>query len=170
MSKENQSTNFELVGKFHEFYDHDKPHDIQINALTEKPKLVDFRFGLIMSEIDELKDAIAKKNMIEVIDGLGDVAYTVYGMAQALGINLDQAFKIIHESNMTKACETELEAIETIEEYNMKPNFENISVKYRMSTDGKYYIIYNADTGKILKSKNFIEPDFTPLHPLLTKN
>ena len=32
---------------------------------------------------------------------------------------------------------------------------------YKKSKDGKYYIVYNKDSGKILKNRDYKEVDFT---------
>jgi len=41
------------------------------------------------------------------MDALGDIVYVCYGMAASMGLDLHEAFKIIHESNMSKLCLTE---------------------------------------------------------------
>ena len=99
--------------------------------------------------------------MTEVIDALGDILYVVYGAGVTFGINLDEAFRIVHESNMSKLCKNEKEAKESVAYYAEHPDFLNINVKYRLAADGKSYVVYNADTGKILKSKYFMKPDFS---------
>ena len=156
-------TNFESVGQFHEIFGHPKPSTLQKNILIENPKLTQFRLSLIREEFNELIKAVEDNNMVEVMDALGDILYVVYGMGQAFGIDLDRVFKIVHESNMSKLCNNEIEAKETIEYYKTLPGFENIDVRYRPSNDGNYYVIYNAETGKILKSKYFKAPDFSSM-------
>lgn len=156
-------TNFESVGQFHEVFGHPKPSTLQKNIIVENPKLAQFRLSLIQEEFNELKEGVNENNMTEVIDALGDILYVVYGMGQAFGIDLDKAFKIVHESNMSKLCKNETEAMETIEHYKTLPGFENVNVRYRVSSDGSYYVIYNGETGKILKSKYFKLPDFSEM-------
>jgi len=65
---------------------------------------------LIREEIDELEDAIKNKDYKETIDSLGDIVYVCYGLATSMGVDLHKAFKIIHESNMSKLCKTEEQA------------------------------------------------------------
>lgn len=163
MSNNHNLTNFESVGQFHEVFGHPKPSTLQKDILVNNPKLAQFRLDLIEEEVKELNKAVDENNMTEVIDALGDILYVVYGMGHAFGINLDNAFKIVHESNMSKLCNNETQAKETIEYYKTLSGFENVDVRYRLSTDGNYYVIYNAETGKILKSKYFKLPDFTNL-------
>ena len=268
MQTSNEMTNFECVGYFHQVFGHPKHDNLQTNVLVENPKLVQLRINLIKEEIGELARAIKDNDMVEVIDGLGDILYVVYGAGHAFGINLDRffeclcasqivysglygitrksmaksnfercceieshrmprytneiekflderpemahryfgliekefvrfwgacltnnmgeviqslgtllyatysmaycinidmdlAFKIVHESNMTKTCKSEQEAMESVEHYKTEPGFETANVKYRPSQAGPFYVMYNADTGKILKSKYFSKPDFT---------
>lgn len=163
MSDNKQLTNFECVGQFHEIFGHPKPQILQKDILIHDPKLAQFRLNLIKEEFNELINAVEQNNMTEVIDALADILYVVYGMGHAFGIDLDKAFKIVHESNMSKLCKNETEAKDTIEHYKTLPGFENVDVRYRLSTDGKSYVIYNAHTGKILKSKYFKLPDFSSL-------
>lgn len=163
MTSTNNMTNFQSVGQFHEVFGHPKPETLQKDILVENPKLASFRLSLIEEEFSELKQAVAENNMTEVVDALGDILYVVYGMGQAFGIDLDKAFKIVHDSNMSKLCKNEQEAIDTIQHYKTLPGFESVDVRYRPSTCGNYYVIYNGETGKILKSKYFNLPDFSEM-------
>lgn len=158
----NEMTNFERVGEFHTTFGHPKPTTLQ-RDLTADPKLIKLRLDLIREEFNELCEAVKDNDIKEVIDALSDILYVTYGMGQAYGIDLDRAFKIVHASNMSKLCRNEQEAIDTIEHYKTLPGFENVDVKYRLADDGTNYVIYNATTGKTLKSKYFTLPDFTEM-------
>lgn len=57
---------------------------------------------LIAEEYDELLEAEADANLVDLADALGDMAYVVYFKAAAYGINLDAVFAEIHSSNMSK--------------------------------------------------------------------
>ena len=63
------------------------------------------RYDLIKEELDELKEAINQKNMIEVADALTDILYVTYGAGHAFGINLDKCFDEVQKSNMSKLGE-----------------------------------------------------------------
>ena len=58
--------------------------------------------------------------MVETIDALADILYVVYGAGASFGIDLDKAFDIVHRSNMSKLCQTEEDAIETVRIYKEK--------------------------------------------------
>ncbi len=151
-------SNFKKVGEFHDLFEHPKYDKINKDIFDMEPKLVDLRLKLIEEEVGELKEAIEKKNLKEVADALSDILYVVYGAGHAFGINLDKTFEEVHCSNMTKACKTEEEAIKTIEYIKMtQPRYK--LPDYKLSKDKKYYIIYDKETGKILKNMNYHEAD-----------
>ena len=65
-------------------------------------KITSLRYDLIREELDELKDAINKKDIKEVADALTDILYVTYGAGHAFGINLDKCFEEVQNSNMSK--------------------------------------------------------------------
>lgn len=60
----------------------------------------------IEEEVQELKDAWATGDIVEMIDALVDLQYFINGAAIALGIDLEPFFRAVHENNMTKVCHT----------------------------------------------------------------
>ncbi|AYV78335.1 MAG: phosphoribosyl-ATP pyrophosphohydrolase [Edafosvirus sp.] len=155
-------TNFEKVVDFNKSFGvtiHETP---QHNIFTNDPKLVKFRYDLIAEEVSELSDAIKQNNFVEVTDALSDILYVVYGAGASFGIDLDKAFDIVHRSNMSKLCQTEDEAKETVEWYK-KNESRYDSPTYRKSDNGKYWVVYNASTSKILKSINYVPANFDSL-------
>jgi len=91
-------TNSELVEDFMEAMGQ------EVNAIPTFPEeeIQRLRLDLIEEELDELHYAIANKDMVEIADALGDLLYVVYGAGHAFGIDLDECFKEIHASNMSK--------------------------------------------------------------------
>ena len=79
----------------------------EVKEKTEFPneKIIKLRYDLIKEELEELKEAIEKKNMIEIADALTDILYVTYGAGHAFGINLDKCFNEVQESNMSKLGE-----------------------------------------------------------------
>ena len=57
---------------------------------------------MINEELEELKQAISEKNLTEVADALTDILYVTYGAGHAFGIDLDQCFEEVQNSNMSK--------------------------------------------------------------------
>lgn len=158
MDQTNAKTPFEMVGEFHTFFGHPlekKPvHDI----FTKNEKLVDFRLSLIKEELKECEDGCKKNDLVEVADALCDIMYVVLGAGHAFGLDLDKLFVEVHESNMSKLCKSENEAKETVEWYKKnETRYKNPS--YRKSEHGELWVVYDADTSKILKSINFKNPE-----------
>jgi predicted HAD superfamily Cof-like phosphohydrolase len=91
-------TNFESVKKFMETFG----QEIKEKAQFPSDKITSLRHDLIKEELDELKEAIDKKDIIEVADALTDILYVTYGAGHAFGINLDKCFAEVQNSNMSK--------------------------------------------------------------------
>lgn len=153
-------SNFQKVIDFNRQFGvtvHDNP---QPNILDEDPKLVKLRLSLIHEEVKELTDSIAEKNIIEVIDALTDILYVVYGAGASFGLDLDKAFDIVHNSNMSKSCETEQLALETVEWYKKnEPRYDSPSCH----KIGDRWVVFNESTGKVLKSIAYIPADLKEL-------
>ena len=79
----------------------------EVKEKTEFPneKIIKLRYDLIKDELEELKEAIEQKDMIEIADALTDILYVTYGAGHAFGINLDKCFNEVQESNMSKLGE-----------------------------------------------------------------
>ncbi len=91
-------TNFESVRKFMETFG----QEIKEKAGFPDDKIISLRYELIKEELNELKEAIEDKNIKEVADALTDILYVTYGAGHAFGINLDNCFKEVQNSNMSK--------------------------------------------------------------------
>ena len=157
------SSNFEKVLEFNKAFGVTTHTTIQHDIFDKDPKLIQYRLDLILEEVEELKQAIKDKNMTEIIDGVSDCIYVLLGMATACGFNPDHAFSIVHNSNLSKLCETEQDAIITVEKYRSERPQRYDSPAYRLSDDGKHFVVYNQSTMKILKSYKYTPADFTEL-------
>ena len=91
-------TNFEKVGKFMKTFG----QEVKSNSSLSSDKINNLRISLIEEELDELKNAINQKNLLEVADALTDLLYVTYGAGHAFGINLDKCFDEVQKSNMSK--------------------------------------------------------------------
>ena len=65
-------------------------------------KINKLRVSLISEELEEFKEAIKNKDLKEVADALTDILYVTYGAGHAFGINLDNCFDEVQQSNMSK--------------------------------------------------------------------
>ena len=78
--------------------------------VKEKPsfstdKINSLRYNLIKEELEELKEAMENKDLLEVADALTDILYVTYGAGHAFGIDLDKCFEEVQSSNMSKLGE-----------------------------------------------------------------
>ena len=91
-------SNFNSVKKFMQTFG----QEVKKNAQFPDEKIIKLRFELIKEELNELKDAIDKRDIKEVADALTDILYVTYGAGHAFGINLDKCFEEVQNSNMSK--------------------------------------------------------------------
>ena len=91
-------TNFEKVGFFMKTFG----QDVKQSSSFSSEKINALRVSLIKEELDELVEAMNKKDLVEVADALTDILYVTYGAGHAFGINLDECFEEVQNSNMSK--------------------------------------------------------------------
>ena len=91
-------TNFDKVGIFMKTFD----QEVKNHPAFSSEKINNLRYDLIKEELAELKDAMEKKDLLEVADALTDILYVTYGAGHAFGINLDKCFEEVQNSNMSK--------------------------------------------------------------------
>ena len=65
-------------------------------------KINKLRIDLIKEELEELTEAMNNRDLLEVADALTDILYVAYGAGHAFGIDLDQCFNEVQNSNMSK--------------------------------------------------------------------
>ena len=94
-------TNFEKVGLFMKTFG----QEVKTSAGFSSEKINKLRIDLIEEELEELKDAINKKDLKETVDALTDILYVAYGAGHAFGVNLDKCFDEVQNSNMSKLGE-----------------------------------------------------------------
>jgi predicted HAD superfamily Cof-like phosphohydrolase len=68
-------------------------------------RVIWMRVRLIWEEFRELLWAVWKRDMVKTADAITDLLVVVYGMALALGIPIDECFREVHRSNMSKMGE-----------------------------------------------------------------
>ena len=76
--------------------------EVKSKSSFSSDKINDLRYNLVKEELEELKEAIDKKDLVEVADALTDLLYVTYGAGHAFGINLDDCFNEVQNSNMSK--------------------------------------------------------------------
>lgn len=97
---------FDAVEEFNTTFGH---------AVRDTPSLdhddLELRLNIFLEEVDEITEAIYwykdgkvshDEALVEVLDGMADTLVTLYGLAQATGLPVTEAFDIVHQSNMSK--------------------------------------------------------------------
>jgi predicted HAD superfamily Cof-like phosphohydrolase len=121
-------TTLDQVREFHETYG----LPVKMAPDISDPKTNELRINLLAEELEELKEALAAGEVVEVLDALTDLQYVLDGAYLSFGLHdvKDAAFNEVQRSNMSKLGE-----------------------------DGKP--IRRESDGKILKGPNFFEPDLS---------
>jgi predicted HAD superfamily Cof-like phosphohydrolase len=111
----------------------------------------DLRINLMQEELTEIKEAIENNDFVEISDGLCDLMVVLCGsiLEFGLGNRFNELFNEVQRSNMSKACNSEQEALETLLFYKQKDGTEG----YYKEVEGKW-LVYRDDD-KILKSINY---------------
>ncbi len=117
----------------------------------------EFVYNFILEELQEYKEACEKGDIVEVLDALCDITYVSLGngvMLHGLKDKFNDAYAEVQASNMSKACKTEEEAVETVqvrsEQQGEDCHYEKV---------GDFYIVYRTRDRKVMKSVNYFKPD-----------
>ena len=94
-------TNFQKVKIFMQTFG----QEVKSKPSFSSEKINDLRYNLIKEELEELKQAMANRDILEVADALTDILYVTYGAGHAFGIDLDSCFEEVQNSNMSKLGE-----------------------------------------------------------------
>jgi len=151
--------------------------------------LIEHTIELISSLEQRLRDAIqTNKNMNEFNSLLLNILIKVYELVYLINIDLtykkqktfdvNSMFSIVHDSNMSKLCKSEEEAIKTVEFYEQKykiyknmcdmygpksteayDNYVPYDSPYYYSVGQNLFAVKNKSTGKALKSINYTPVD-----------
>ena len=90
--------NFQSVKNFMQIFG----QEVKDKAGFPNEKTIKLRYELIKEELEELDQAIKKKDIKEVADALTDILYVTYGAGHAFGIELNKCFNEVQQSNMSK--------------------------------------------------------------------
>ena len=94
-------SNFNKVKTFMEIFG----QEVKTKPSFSTDKVNNLRYDLIKEELEELKEAMENKDLLEVADALTDILYVTYGAGHAFGIDLDKCFEEVQNSNMSKLGE-----------------------------------------------------------------
>ncbi|HSW76391.1 MAG TPA: hypothetical protein VLG50_05075 [Candidatus Saccharimonadales bacterium] len=117
--------------------------------------------------IKDLLDDIVQQVKNENYDALIHALYNMEIIVEKIGIQRlnhqfkkwYEAFDLIHQNNMSKLCQNEAEAIDTVTSYEGHSIYKHVA--YRQAPDQQHWVVYDQDTGKILKSNLWKPVDLT---------
>ena len=138
----------ESVAEFHETF----KAPILDNPQIPSKERCELRVSLLQEELNELKEAIEKKDITEIADALADLQYVLSGAILEFGLKdkFDDLFAEVQRSNMSKACDTMQEAISTLSHYKQKDGTEG-----RYEKVGDKWVVYRNSDDKVLKSVEY---------------
>lgn len=115
----------------------------------------ELRVSLLQEELNELKQAIADNDIVEIADAFCDLQYVLSGavLEFGLGKKFPALFNEVQRSNMSKACSNQEEAEDTIAFYKEKGEeaFSEIS--------GEKINVHRKSDHKVLKNKYYSPAD-----------
>ena len=117
----------------------------------------EFVINFIQEELDELKEAVKNKDIVEIFDALLDITYVGLGngaLVFGLKDKILAGYAEIQASNLSKACNNEEEAQETVkirsQEQGTDCHYERV---------GDKYVVYRSHDRKVMKSINYFKPN-----------
>ena len=117
-----------------------------------------FVYDFILEELEEYREACERGDIVEVLDALCDIAYVSIGngtMLHGLKSKIWPAYLEVQASNMSKACSSEKEAMETV---RVRTKEQGEECYFEKVEEGRY-IVYRKRDKKVMKSINYFKPD-----------
>lgn len=88
ITKYSGTSTLEKVREFHTIYE--QPIRTNRSLRVEEKKL---RLDLIVEEVKELREAVERRDPVEMFDALGDIDYVTQGAVLTFGLNLTKAYQ-----------------------------------------------------------------------------
>lgn len=117
----------------------------------------DFVINFIQEELDELKEAVKERNIVEIFDALLDITYVGLGngaLVFGLKDKMEDGYAEVQASNMSKICKTEEEAIQTV---MVRSKEQGEECHYKETNGG--FVVYRTRDRKVMKSINYFRPN-----------
>ena len=120
----------------------------------------ELRVSLLAEELDELKEAIAANDLVEIADALCDLQYVLSGavLEFGLGEKFVDLFNEVQRSNMSKACQSLEEAEYTVKFYQDKDGTEA-----EIKEEHGVWKVFRKSDNKVLKSINYSPADLVSI-------
>ncbi len=147
-----QPDSLNSVAEFHKTF----KHPILETPTIPEENRCKLRVALLAEELKELEVAILEKDIVEIADALCDLQYVLAGavLEFGLGDRFNALFNEVQRSNMSKACNTEQEAIDTVDHYLKK---DGTACYYK--EEGGKWLVYRTADNKTIKSIRYSPAD-----------
>lgn len=131
-------------------------HPIEPQPTIPSPERCQLRVNLIAEELEELRQAIDDRDLVEIADALCDIQYVLSGavLEFGLGEKFAELFEEVQRSNMSKTCRSLAEAEATARYYREKRGFDSY-----IRQQGDVFLVYRTSDHKTLKSINYSPAD-----------
>jgi len=109
-------------------------------------------------QYNKLENCCKINHTTQAFKALHDIIIYVYDLQKLMKYDSDKIFTIVHDSNMSKLCTSEIEAKITVEKYQkdyLSGKSPYDSVYYYKLNGNELYVIKNKSSGKALKSINY---------------
>jgi len=117
----------------------------------------DFVINFVQEELDELKEAVEKNDIVGILDAILDITYVGLGngsLVFGLADKILPGYAEVQASNLSKICKTIEEAEETVrvrsEQQGEPCHYEKI---------GEGYVVYRSSDMKVMKSISYFPPN-----------
>ena len=117
----------------------------------------DFVINFIQEELDELKEAVAERDIVGIFDALLDITYVGLGNgALVFGLNdkIEAGYAEVQASNLSKICSTQEEAVETVK---VRSEEQGEPCHYTKTDHG--FVVFRTRDNKVMKNINYFRPD-----------
>ena len=120
-------SNFERVREFMTTFG----QEVKTSPEFPSEDIQELRDGLIHEEFNEFLEA---GSLVDIADALTDLLVVIYGAGHAYGINLDECFKEVHRSNMSKLGEDGKPIYREDGKVLKGPNYSKPNLEYILNT------------------------------------
>lgn len=131
----------EKVAEFHQMFG----LDVRWYPTVLEESRKELRVQLMAEELGEVVEALDSGELAEIAKELGDLLYVVLGTAVEMGLDMQDVFDQVHESNLSKLW-TRAEAKAALEHPSSEAVF--------MEEHGNKYVVRRHD-GKALKPPSY---------------
>lgn len=139
-------------------------NDLAGNTSKLTLKDIDNQTKLILEEANELKDAVAANDPVEVLDAVIDLYVVLDGLTSklvSLGFDVSTALKQTIQNNLSKFPSDEYIAIESQSAYDLH---DNIKVDINYNDSHQRWVIKDQN-GKVRKPVGFVGNDLSNCLP-----